>query len=136
MTLNTYLFFDGKCAEAFDFYRGVFGGDFAMRMTYADAPPDMPVEPGMQDRIMHVSLPVGGSVLMGSDSKQARTPAGFAISVTAASRGDADAKYAALSADGGKASMPMGDVFWGSYFGVLTDRFGVEWMISHDQQRA
>ena len=135
MTLNTYLFYDGKCAEAFDFYRRVFGGEFAMRMTYAEAPADVPVDRDAGDRIMHVALPVGGSVLMGSDSAQARSPQGFAISYGAASREDADAKYAALAADGGKAAMPMADAFWGSYFGVLTDRFGVEWMISHDQTR-
>ena len=133
MTLNTYLFFDGRCAEAFEFYRGVFGGEFAMRMTFAEAPPGVDFPAERRDWIMHVSLPVGGSVLMGSDSAQARPAAGFAISVSAASREEADARFAALS-DGGKASMPMQDVFWGSYFGMATDRFGVEWMVSHDPQ--
>lgn len=134
MALNTYLFFDGKCGEAFEFYRDVFGGEFSMRMTYADAPPGTPVDRVAGDRIMHVSLPVGGSVLMGSDTAQARPPAGFAISYTASSREDADAKYAALSAGGGSETMPMSTAFWGSYFGVLRDRYDVEWMISHDEQ--
>lgn len=135
MTLNVYLFFNGKCAEAFDFYRSIFGGEFTARMTYADAPADVPVDRSEGGRLMHVSLPVGGSMLMGSDSREARAPGGFAVSYTASSRKDADAKHAALAAGGGKTVMPMGDVFWGSYFGVARDRFGVEWMVSHDPQR-
>lgn len=132
MTLETYLFFDGKCGEAFDFYREVFGGEFAMRMTCADAPPEVPVDRSDPDRIMHVSLPIGTSVLMGSDSRGTGAPSAFSISYSAASREDADAKFAALSAGGGSAQMPMEDVFWGSYFGVVRDRFGVSWMVSHD----
>lgn len=133
MTLNPYLFFDGTCGEAFDFYRSVFGGTFAARMTYGEAPPGVPVDPNARDRIMHVSLPVGGSVLMGSDSKEAVAPAGFAVSYAASSREDADAKHAALSA-GGSVMMPMQDAFWGSYFGMAKDRFGVHWMVGHDAQ--
>ena len=137
MTLNTYLFFDGNCAEAFDFYKGVFGGDFPMRMTYADAPAGMECAPGDKDKLMHVSLPVGGSVLMGSDfvagrGEPPRPSNSFAISYNASSREDADAKFAALRRDGGGAAMPMQDTFWGAYFGMLKDRFGVHWMINHD----
>ena len=134
MTLNVYLFFDGTCGEAFDFYRSVFRGEFAGRMTYAEAPPEMPVDPAARERIMHVSLPVGGSVLMGSDSKEATAPGGFAVSYSAGSREEADAKHAAL-ANGGSVMMPMQDAFWGSYFGMAKDRYGVHWMISHDPQR-
>ena len=67
MALNTYLTFDGNCREAFEFYRSVFGGDFSVIQTFADGPPDMPGRDELGDRIMHVSLPVGGNVLMGSD---------------------------------------------------------------------
>ena len=134
MSLNTYLFFAGRCGEAFDFYRCVFGGEFAMRMTFAEAPPEVEFPAERRDWIMHVALPVGGSVLMGSDSAQARPAGGFAVSVSVASREEADARYAALSEDGGAATMPMQDAFWGSYFGMLRDRFGVDWMISHDPQ--
>jgi PhnB protein len=135
--LNVYLFFDGTCAEAFDFYRRVFGGEFAGRMTFGEAPPDMPSEPDERDRIMHVSLPVGGSILMGSDvgrrmGEPPRPANSFAISYSAPSREDADAKFSALQEGGGSAAMPLADAFWGDYFGMLKDRFGVHWMVSHD----
>ncbi len=139
MTLNIYLFFDGQCADAFDFYKSVFGGAFTRRSTYAEAPPSTDggksIAPDEMGRIMHVSLPVGASVLMGSDATRAhgggtfRTADNFAISYSASTRADADAKFAALSA-GGAASMPMTDMFWGAYFGMCRDRFGVEWMVN------
>jgi PhnB protein len=137
MTLNTYLFFDGTCGEAFDFYRHVFGGEFMGRMTYGEAPPEVGCQPGDKDKIMHVALPVGGSLLMGSDvtqgmGEQPRPSSAFAISYSAPSREDADAKFAALQEGGGSANMPMADAFWGAYFGMLKDRYGVGWMVSHD----
>jgi PhnB protein len=138
MTLNTYLFFDGTCAEAFDHYRRVFGGEFTARMTYGEGPPDeVKVPESARGRIMHISLPVGRSVLMASDVApgHGEPPAAsnaFAISYSASSREDADAKFAALQEGGGHAAMPMDDTFWGAYFGMLKDRFGVHWMVSHD----
>ena len=74
MSLNVYLFFDGNCREVFEFYRSVFGGEFAMIQTFGDGPPDMNVPDAEKDRIMHVSLPVGSTVLMGSDSTTAFGP--------------------------------------------------------------
>lgn len=138
MTLSTYLYFDGTCGEAFDYYRSVFGGDFGMRMTYGEAPGDAPVAPEAADKVMHVSLPVGTSVLMGSDviegwGEKPVPSNAFGISYSASSREDADAKFAALSADGGGVAMPMEDQFWGSYFGMVKDRFGTHWLISHDK---
>ena len=139
MALNTYLFFDGDCAEAFDHYKRVFGGEFAMRMTFSEAPPEVAVEADEGDKIMHVALPVGPAMLMGSDvgrehGASPRPSNAFAISYSASSRADADAKFAALQEGGGSAAMPMGDAFWGAYFGMLKDRFGVHWMVSHDPQ--
>lgn len=132
MTLMTYLFFDGKCGEAFDFYREVFGGEFAHRLTNADAPADIPVNRSDPDRIMHVALPIGESLLMGSDTQGAGAPSAFSMYYAAGSRADADTKHAALTAGGGSVAMPMDDVFWGSYFGVVSDRYGVSWMVSHE----
>lgn len=134
MTLNTYLFFDGNCAEAFEFYRSVFGGDFAFRTTFAEAPPDMGVSESDTDKIMHVSLNVGDSMLMGSDTIEGfggARPAGsnFAISYTTNTKQDADRIFAKLL-DGGEVSMPLQDTFWGAYFGQGRDRFGIEWMVN------
>ena len=136
MSLNTYLFFDGNCREAFEHYRAVFGGDFLMLRTYADAPAGTDVPEAEKGRIMHVSLPVGSAVLMGEDSCSAFGPppaAGenFAISVSAGSRERSDELFARLSEEGA-VKMPMQDMFWGAYFGTCRDRFGINWMISHE----
>lgn len=134
MTLNTYLTFNDNCREVFEFYRSVFGGDFSELQTFGDGPPDMGVPDEAKQRIMHVSLPVGESVLMGSDSNPAfgsGPVAGnnFSISYSPPSRDDADQKFAALSA-GGEVSMPMAEMFWGSYFGSCVDQFGISWQIN------
>jgi PhnB protein len=137
MSLNIYLTFDGTCEAAFDYYRSVFGGEFAVKQRFSDGPPEMQgVGDHEKNRIMHVSLPVGGNVLMGSDSAGGHADpvvAGnnFSISYTPASRAEADAVFAKLK-DGGKETMPMQETFWGSYFGMATDRFGVQWMINMD----
>ena len=136
MSLNTYLFFDGNCREAFEFYRSVFGGEFSALQTFGDGPPDMNVPDAEKDRIMHVSLPVGSGVLMGSDSTSAFGPppvkgTNFAISIGGESREHCDEILAGLS-EGGTVKMPMQETFWGAYFGCWTDRFGIEWMINYE----
>ena len=136
MSLNIYLTFDGTCEEAFDFYKSVFGGTFAAKQRFADGPPDMQgVAEHEKNRIMHVSLPVGGNVLMGSDTASGHAGPlivgnNFSVSYTPASRGEADAVFAKLK-NGGKETMPMQETFWGSYFGMATDKFGVQWMINY-----
>ena len=137
MTLNPYLDFDGNCREAFEFYRSVFGGEFVIFQTFADGPPgDMPpMSDEVKQQVMHVSLPVGDSVLMGSDSAP-WTEGGpvvgsnFSIAYNPESRERADAVFASLS-EGGEVSMPMADMFWGAYFGSCTDRFGISWQVNY-----
>lgn len=133
MSLNTYLFFDGNCAQAFDFYKSVFGGEFMMRSTFDEAPSELEFAESEKDKIMHVSLPVGESVLMGSDMAdgfgEKTAPGGFAISYRPDSKEDADRIFALLT-DGGSVVMPMQDTFWGSYFGQGADKFGVRWMVN------
>ena len=134
MNLNAYLHFNDNCREAFEFYRSVFGGDFAIITTFADGPADLPVPEGEKDRIMHVSLPVGPGVLMGSDTTSAFGPppvAGnnFSISVSADSRDETDRLFGLLS-KGGNVAMAPQDMFWGAYFGMCTDQFGVNWMLN------
>lgn len=134
MALNTYLTFDGNCRKAFEFYRSVFGGDFVEFQTFADGPPDMPVSEAEKGRVMHVALPIGSSVLMGSDSSGFGPPVAagnnFSLSVDAESRERCDELFGKLSA-GGAVVMPLQDMFWGAYFGQCTDRFGINWMVSH-----
>ena len=135
MQLNTYLTFPGNCREAFEFYRSVFGGEFDTFQTFGDGPPDMQVPDAVKDLVMHVSLPIGASTLIGSDNgpnnPDVLMGSNFQISISPDSRAEADALYAKL-AEGGSADMPMQEMFWGAYFGTCDDRFGIRWMINHD----
>jgi len=136
MTLSTYLYFDGQCAEAFEFYKSVFGGDFAVMQTFGDGPPNMGVPDVEKGRIMHVSMPVGEAVLMGSDTisthgEPAKPGNNFAISFSPKTKEEADAIFPKLTA-GGDVSMALQETFWGSYFGMGKDKFGVHWMVNVD----
>lgn len=141
-SINIYLTFNGNCEAAFDFYRSVFGGEFSHVSRFSEMPPvegkSMSEEEG--NRIMHMSLTVSsGIVLMGSDTGGEWAPSfkqgnNFSMSINAESEEEADRIYAALSA-GGMQTMPMSMTFWESYFGMLTDQFGINWMISYDQPR-
>ena len=135
MSLSTYLTFDGNCREAFEFYRSVFGTEFTVLSTFEEGPDDMDVPDADKDKVMHATLPIGSSVLMGSDNSPAGPPVvvgnNFSISVNTDGRDESDDLIRKLS-DGGAVTMPMQETFWGSYFGTCTDRFGVNWMVSHD----
>ncbi len=139
-SINPYLTFNGHCEEAFLLYKSVFGGKFPFVGRFKDMPPveGKPMSAGQGEKIMHMSLPIGKeSVLMGSDSSEAFGHASvmgnnFSISINAFSRKEADRIYKGLSA-GGLATMPMNKTFWGSYFGMLTDKFGIQWMISAEE---
>lgn len=138
--LNPYLNFSGNCEDAFNFYKSVFGGDFAVVMRFSDSPPEYAPAENEKNKIMHVALPIGnGSMLMGSDVPEhmggkVTNGTNFSIAISADSEADADKLFGGLSA-GGNATMPMAKQFWGSYFGMLTDKFGVSWMVSYDAQR-
>ncbi|MFZ5554106.1 MAG: VOC family protein [Bacteroidota bacterium] len=135
-----YLTFPGNCEEAFNFYRSVFGGDFGYVGRFKDMPPmdGQTVSESDANKIMHISLCISDeTVLMGSDSSDAYGHAtvignNFSISVSAFSHDEADRVYNGLSA-GGKINMPMNKTFWGAYFGMFTDKFGINWMVSHDE---
>ena len=136
MALNTYLNFEDNCREAFEFYRSIFGGEFAFISTFREGPEEMKemqIPEEHLDRIMHVSLPIGSSVLMGSDSTSAFSPPlvvgnNFSISFEAESREHADEVFAKLS-NGGEVKWPMADAFWGDYFGAIKDKFGINWQV-------
>ncbi|RFC55290.1 VOC family protein [Brumimicrobium aurantiacum] len=141
-TINTYLTFDGNCEEAFNFYKSVFGGDFAHIQKFKDMPenPKFPVAASDKEKIMHVSYPISpNSILLGSDTggewaanfKQGNN---FSISINADSKEEADKIFDALSKNG-EIIMPMTKTFWDSYFGNFTDQFGVQWMVSFDEPK-
>ena len=139
--VNVYLLFDGNCEEAFVFYKSAFNTEFSMVSRFKDIP-QQEGRQAFQDqdagKILHVSLPIGDSQLMGSDggsdwSKYHKQGNNFSVSVSVEERGEADRLFSILS-DGGQVDMPMQDTFWGEYFGMLTDKFGVKWMLGCRKQ--
>ena len=134
MRVETYLFFDGRCEEAIEFYKKILGAEVTMLMRFKDSPePQQPgmIPPGSENKIMHVSFRVGDTTVMASDGRctgQANFQ-GFSLSITVANEAEADRKFAAL-AEGGQVQMPMAKTFWSPRFGMVTDRFGLGWMVS------
>jgi PhnB protein len=139
--INPYLSFKGNCEEAFNFYKSVFGGEFGYIGRYKDVPqPDRQIFAQEADeKIMHVSLPISTeTVLMGCDTAEAFGESivegnNFSLSINTDSKEKADRLFHALSA-GGEVKMQMNQTFWGSYFGVLVDQFGINWTISFESQ--
>lgn len=138
-TTNTYLNFNGNCEEAFTFYKSVFGGDFNYIGRFNEMPPQegntMSEEDG--NKIMHVSLPIGTSILMGSDTGGEWASSyvqgnNFSISITANSKEEADQLFGGL-AESGNVTMALAKTFWGDYFGMLVDKFGINWMMSFNE---
>jgi PhnB protein len=140
--VNPYLIFNGNCEEAFLFYKSVFGGEFPYIGKFSDMPLDEN-SPKLSDadanRVMHVSLPIGNTILMGSDSNEASGDVAFgsnvSISINAESTDEADRIFNGLSA-GGNSFMPMSKTFWGAYFGMFVDKFGIHWMVNFDETPA
>lgn len=133
--LNPYLNFDGKCEEAFNFYKSIFGGEFTYFSRMGDME-DMEVPDIDKKLVMHVSLPIGQEVLMGSDvpsSMKSKFNMGNNnyISLSSESREEADKLFKELSANG-EVEMPMQETFWGDYFGSFVDKYGISWMISYN----
>jgi len=130
MVVQPYLFFDGRCEEALEFYRRALGGDVAMLMRWKDAPDPSMVTPGGEDKIMHARLRIGGTTIMASDGRPSEPQKfqGFALNITAADESEADRLFAALG-DGGQVRMPLAKTFFSPRFGMVADRFGVLWMV-------
>ena len=131
--VNPYLFFDGRCEEAIEFYRRTLGAEVLMLMRYKDNPePPKPgmMPPGTENKIMHATLKIGETTLMASDGHCQGKPnfQGFSLSIPATNEAEAEKLFAAL-ADGGQVQMPMAKTFFSPRFGMTTDRFGVGWMV-------
>lgn len=131
MKLSTHLGFNGNCNEAMNFYATTFGGAINFTMTWAESPMCDQVGPEFQDKIMHQSLTVGGTLLMGADAPPGRfqTAQGIVVSIAVDTPEDADRVFAALS-EGGSITMPIQETFWARRFGMCTDRFGIPWMVN------
>jgi PhnB protein len=137
--INPYLNFMGNTEEAFLFYKSVFGGEFLALQRFEDTPEAARVPAHEQQKLMHVALPIGDNILMGTDALESMghniTPgSNFSVSINADSEEEANRLFQGLSA-GGQVSVPMQLMFWGDHFGMLTDPFGIQWMVSYHPAR-
>ncbi|MDB6020555.1 MAG: phnB [Pedosphaera sp.] len=131
--VQPYLFFGGNCEEALEFYRTAIGARVEFMMRYKESPEPPPpgmVPPGYENKIMHATFHVAGSTLMASDGcGEGQKFDGFSLALSVPTEAEADQAFAALSA-GGQVKMPLTKTFWSPRFGMLTDRFGISWMVS------
>jgi len=134
MHIAPYVFLDGRCEEAIEFYRRALGAQVEMLMRWRDCPEppkdQSMIPPGSENKIMHAQLRIGGTKVMASDGRCAGKPSfqGFALSLNADNEAEADRLFNAL-ADGGQIQMPIAKTFFSPRFGMVTDRFGVPWMV-------
>ncbi|MFZ0788193.1 MAG: VOC family protein [Chromatiaceae bacterium] len=134
MRVQPYLFFEGRCEEALDFYRQALDAEVEMLMRFKEspeAPPPGAVAPGSEDKVMHASLRVGDSTLMASDGGCSGRSGfqGITLSLSLGDVAEAERRFAAL-AEGGEVQVPLGATFWSPAFGMVVDRFGVSWMVN------
>lgn len=134
MHLSAYLSFSGNCAEAFAFYARCLGANAVFTMRYSESPVADRVPPDFRDKIMHTRMQVSGSTLMGSDAPPDRyaRAAGTAVCIGVDDPAEADRVFAAL-AEGGRVGMPIQETFWARRFGMLTDGFGIPWMVDREK---
>ncbi len=136
MQVQPYLFFDGRCEEAIAYYRRTLGAEVTMLMRFKDGPPQPEgqcmVPPGSENKVMHASLRIGDTTVLASDGRCLGKPSfqGFSLSLDVTTDSEAERLFAALG-DGGQVQMPLGKTFFANSFGMVTDRFGVCWMIIH-----
>src|SRR5258707_5913504 len=133
MEIQPYLFFDGRCEEAIDFYRRALGAEVTMLLRFKDNPEQGPgcmPAPGSENKVMHASIRIGETTVLVSDGRCAGKPSfqGFWLSLTVANDKEAERLFNAL-ADNGQVQMPLGKTFFSSSFGMAADRFGVMWMV-------
>jgi PhnB protein len=139
VNINPYLNFNGNTEEAFNFYKSVFGGDFSIVQRFEGTPGSDKLPAADLNKIMHISLPLpNGNILMGTDFLESmghKLNAGnnFSLSISTDTKEEADKIFNALSA-GGRVDQPMTDMFWGTYFGMFADKFGIQWMVNCDKK--
>jgi PhnB protein len=130
MNVQPYLFFDGKCDEALEFYKAAVGAQPKMLMRFKEAPDQSMISPGAENKVMHAQVQIGDATVLMSDGRNTGNTnfKGFALTITAKNESEADKIFNALAA-GGQITMPLGKTFFSPRFGVLTDKFGVGWMV-------
>ena len=133
MQIQPYLFFNGRCEEAIDFYRKALGAEVEMMMRFKESPDPLPpgmIAPGFENKVMHAAQRIGGAVMLASDgmASGATNFKGFSLSIDAPDAAGVERLFNAL-AEGGSVTMPLGKTFWSPRFGMVTDRFGVGWMV-------
>jgi PhnB protein len=133
MQVQPYLFFDGRCEEAIEFYRKTIGAEIGMLMRWKDMPqgcPEGAIPPGNENKVMHAALRIGEATVLASDGRCEGKPTfqGFGLSLDVSSDAEAKRLFDALS-EGGKVQMPLDKTFFASSFGMVADRFGVLWMV-------
>ncbi|WP_447637374.1 VOC family protein [Flavobacterium microcysteis] len=134
-TINTYLNFNGNTEDAFNFYKAAFGGEFAVIMRFGDTPGCEEMPATDKNKIMHIALPIGGNMLMGTDvpetMEQVKNGTSISISVNTDSEQQTRDLFAKLS-EGGNIQMPLDNMFWGALYGMFTDKFGIQWMLNYE----
>jgi PhnB protein len=136
-TINPYINFNGNAEEAFNFYKSVFGGEFASIVRFKDiASAEFPVPENEANKIMRIVLPIGGSTLIANDvpesmGRVSENENRSKIAVNAETKEEADKLFNGLSV-GGKVEMPMAESPWGTYFAMFRDKFGIEWTVEFD----
>lgn len=137
-TINTYLNFNGNTEEAFNFYKAAFGGEFAVVMRFGDTPGCEEMPATDKNKIMHIALPIGGNMLMGTDvpetMEQVKNGTSMSISVNTDSEQQTRDLFEKLSA-GGDVKMPLDNMFWGALYGMFTDKFGIQWMLNYEYEK-
>jgi len=130
MRVEPYLFFDDRCEEALEFYRKALGAEVTVLMRFKDSPEPEMCRPGAEDKVMHANMRIGDTMIMASDGCGEGHPGfkGFSLSISLTDETEAERLFAALS-DGGQVDMPLSKTFWSPRFGMVTDRFGVSWII-------
>ncbi|HWB60508.1 MAG TPA: VOC family protein [Chthoniobacteraceae bacterium] len=129
-SVQPYLFFDGRCEEALEFYKTALGASVLMLVRYKENPDPSHNPPGSENKVMHARFSIGNSIVMASDGHCAGKPQfeGFSLSLTVPTEEDATRHFNAL-AEGGSVQMPLEKTFFSPRFGMVTDRFGVQWMV-------
>ncbi|MDB4926525.1 VOC family protein [Mucilaginibacter sp.] len=137
--INPYLNFLGKTEEAFNFYKSVFGGEFLTLQRFKDTPHGDSMSAEDKEKIMHVALPIGGNILMGTDALESmgqnlKFGDNFSIAIDPESMDEANSLFNGLAV-GGQVMMPLEKMFWGAWFGMLVDKYGVQWMVNYDDSQ-